>query len=241
MAHGVCVVVMVGSLRWGRVRPGVLTLCYVMSSLDEAPEFSPRALEALRTPLELGRIELARARALTSYPARFQLVLASNPCPCGQAGTPGGVCTCPPMAVRRYAARLSGPILDRIDIAQRLRPMTRAYLRAAGSAGEPSAAIAGRVVEARRRQVHRLREWGWSTNAEVPGPVLRRKLPPPEGVELLDEAVSRGQLSARGVDKVVRLAWSIADLAGAARPRPSDVRTALAMRRGDDAVEVRGG
>ncbi|MBK8463128.1 MAG: YifB family Mg chelatase-like AAA ATPase [Nigerium sp.] len=223
-------------------RPGAISLAHRgVLFLDEAPEFSPRALEALRTPLELGRIELARARALTSYPARFQLVLASNPCPCGQAGTPGGVCTCPPMAVRRYAARLSGPILDRIDIAQRLRPMTRAYLRAAGSAGEPSAAIAGRVVEARRRQVHRLREWGWSTNAEVPGPVLRRKLPPPEGVELLDEAVSRGQLSARGVDKVVRLAWSIADLAGAARPRPSDVRTALAMRRGDDAVEVRGG
>lgn len=113
--------------------------------------------------------------------------------------------------------------------------MTQAYLRAAGSGGEPSAAIAARVLEARQRQAYRLGEWGWSTNAEVPGPLLRRTLPSPDGVELLDDAVARGQLSARGVDKVLRLAWSIADLAGAARPRQTDVRTALAMRRGDDA------
>lgn len=220
-------------------RPGAISLAHRgVLFLDEAPEFSPRALEALRTPLESGVVELARARAVTRFPARFQLVLAANPCPCGHAGTPGGACTCPPMAIRRYAGRLSGPILDRVDIVQQLRPMTQSYLRAVGATGEGSAPIAGRVLEARARQARRLAAWGWTTNAEVPGPVLRTRLPLPEGIEVLDQAVARGQVSARGVDKVLRLAWSIADLAGAGRPRRSDLQTALAMRRGDEVQEV---
>jgi magnesium chelatase family protein len=202
--------------------------------LDEAPEFPPRAMDALRVPLESGRIVLARSESTAVYPASFQLVLAANPCPCGLAGTPGADCRCAPMAVRRYASRISGPVLDRVDISQRLRPVRSALLAAGDSAGESSAVVSARVAAARDRQNHRLKPLGWSTNAEVPGPVLRKQLPPPEGGELISRAVARGQLSARGVDKVLRLAWTVADLAGAPSPTTDHLHTALAMRRGED-------
>ena len=205
--------------------------------LDEAPEFSPRVLEALRVPLESGRIVLGRALATAVYPASFQLVLAANPCPCGLASTPGGNCRCAPMTVRRYADRVSGPILDRIDIHQHLRPVRRAFLAAALRSSEPSAVVAERVRLARDRQGRRLAASGWRTNGEVPGPALRRHLPLPDGIELLDDAVSRGSLSARGVDKVLRIAWTIGDLAGADRPTEEHLRTALALRRGQERGE----
>ena len=228
----------VASLVGGGARvaaPGAVSLAHHgVLFLDEAPEFSQRALEALRTPLESGQIVLARSQAHTTYPARFQLVLAANPCPCGQRGAAGRGCLCPPMAIRRYAERLSGPILDRVDITCHLRPMSQADLRAARAAGEPSAIVAERVRAARERQVHRLGD-PTMTNAAVPGPWLRRELPLPEGVEALDDAVARGQLSARGVDKVLRLAWSIADLAGRDRPAKPDLMAALGMRRGENA------
>lgn len=189
-------------------------------------------LEALRVPLESGRVVLGRAAAQATYPASFQLVLASNPCPCGNAGTPGAQCRCAPMAVRRYGERISGPILDRIDIRHQLRPMSRSYLKAALGGGETSAAVATRVAEARERQRHRLAEHGWRTNGEVPGAALRRVLPLPDGIDLLDDAVARGRLSARGVDKVLRLSWTVADLARADRPDRDHLHTALAMRHG---------
>lgn len=202
--------------------------------LDEAPEFSPRVLEALRVPLESGRIVLGRSVATATYPASFQLVLAANPCPCGQSGVPGGNCRCPPMVVRRYATRISGPILDRIDIHQQLRPVRSALIGSHHPQGEASREVAERVLAARDRQRHRLGSSGWRTNGEVPGPALRKRLPLPEGSDLLDTAVARGRLSARGVDKVLRLAWTIADLAGAARPTRQQLHTALAMRRGEE-------
>ena len=215
-------------------RPGAISLAHHgVLFMDEAPEFSQRALEALRTPLESGRIVLTRSQALTEYPARFQLVLAANPCPCGQRGAAGRGCLCTPMAIRRYAERLSGPILDRVDITCHLRPMSQAYLRASRTAGEPSAAVAERVRAARDRQVRRLGD-PTMTNAAVPGPWLRRELPLPEGIEALDDAVARGQLSARGVDKVLRLSWSAADLAGRDRPAKADLMMALGMRRGEN-------
>lgn len=202
--------------------------------LDEAPEFSARVMESLRVPLESGRIVLARAAATATYPASFQLVMAANPCPCGLAATPGAQCRCPPMAVRRYAQRVSGPILDRVDIHQHLRPMRKSFLAAALRTAEPTRVVAERVQLARERQARRLAFGGWRTNGEVPGPALRRHLPLPEGAELLDEAVSLGTLSARGVDKVLRLAWTIADLDGTDRPGRRHLHTALAMRRGQD-------
>ncbi len=207
--------------------------------LDEAPEFSPRALEALRTPLESGQIVLARSVAQTVYPARFQLILAANPCPCGLAGTPGAACTCSPMSVRRYRERVSGPILDRLDIRQRLHPLTKSYLRVAGK-GESTVAVAERVSSARARQAQRLGPLGRTTNAEVPGAALRRVLPLPVGVDVLEQAVARGQVSARGVDKCLRLAWTMADLAGVDRPQRDHVHAALAMRRGEDHAAGRG-
>jgi magnesium chelatase family protein len=202
--------------------------------LDEAPEFPPKAMDALRVPLESGRVVLARSESTAVYPASFQLVLAANPCPCGMATTPGGNCRCAPMAVRRYAARVSGPILDRIDIHQQLRPLRTALLAKGTPSGESSATVAERVVAARERQRFRLSGLGWRTNAEVPGPVLRKQLPTPKDMDLISRAVARGQLSARGVDKVLRLAWTVADLAGSDIPLVDHLHIALAMRRGTD-------
>ena len=210
-----------------------------MCSLDEAPEFSVRVLDALRTPLESGVVTLGRSEVQARYPARFQLVLAANPCPCGQAATPGAQCNCPPMAVRRYADKISGPVRDRIDIQQGFMPMKKAFLRAALDRVEPTEKVAARVLEARARQSHRLLGSGWLTNGEVPGPYLRSHLPLPEGLGILEDAVSRGRLSPRGVDKVLRVAWTLADLAGQDRPGRDQVGVALAMRRGEQAETTR--
>ncbi|MDQ7993585.1 MAG: ATP-binding protein, partial [Propionicimonas sp.] len=137
----------------------------------------------------------------------------------------------------RYARKVSGPVLDRIDIHQHLRPLRRSFLKAALEAAEPSSVVAERVLAARLRQARRLAASGWRTNGEVPGPALRRQLPLPDGIEQVDQAVSRGLLSARGVDKVLRLAWTVADLSGAGRPSAEHLRTALAMRRGEERPE----
>ncbi len=215
-------------------RPGAISCAHRgVLFLDEAPEFPPRVLEALRTPLESGIISIGRSEAQARYPARFQLVLAANPCPCGLAATKGMQCTCAPMAIRRYTDRISGPIRDRIDITQTLRPLRKSFLEKALARADSSAVVAARVAEARARQAFRLRDSGWQTNGEVPGPYLRKKLPLPDGLELVDDAVQRGRLSPRGVDKVLRLAWSLADLAGRSRPSVDELSAAVAMRRGE--------
>ncbi|HYP44398.1 MAG TPA: YifB family Mg chelatase-like AAA ATPase [Propionibacteriaceae bacterium] len=217
-------------------KPGAISCAHRgVLFLDEAPEFSARVLDALRTPLESGVITLGRSEVQARYPARFQLILAANPCPCGQAATPGGHCTCPPLAVRRYAAKISGPVRDRIDISQAFRPTKRAFLRSALPDSESTATVAGRVLEARARQAHRLTGSGWQTNGEVSGPYLRTHLPLPEGLALVEDAVSRGKLSPRGVDKVLRVAWTLADLAARDRPARDQLAIALAMRRGEQA------
>jgi magnesium chelatase family protein len=215
-------------------RPGAISCAHKgVLFLDEAPEFHPAAIEALRTPLESGVITLGRSEVHARYPARFQLILAANPCPCGQAATPGAHCECSPMMVRRYAAKVSGPIRDRIDVNQAFLPLRKAFLKAALECAESSAVVAERVLEARDRQRRRLAGSGWQTNGEVSGTYLRRHLPLPEGLQSVDEAVDRGRLSARGVDKVLRLAWSVADLAGLDKPGRDELAIALAMRRGE--------
>jgi len=215
-------------------RPGAISCAHRgVLFLDEAPEFAPQVLDALRTPLESGTVSIARSELNARFPAAFQLVLAANPCPCGMASTPGAECRCPPAAVRRYADKISGPVRDRVDIAQAFLPLRRSHLKAADVDGESSARVAARVVEARERQRHRLRGTPWRTNGEVPGPYLRRGLPAPHGAQLAWDALDRGRLSARGVDKVFRLAWSVADLAGRDRPSRDDTALALAMRRGE--------
>jgi len=221
-------------------KPGAISCAHKgVLFLDEAPEFQPAVLEALRTPLELGMITLGRSELHARFPARFQLILAANPCPCGQAATPGGHCQCTPMVVRRYAEKISGPIRDRIDINQAFLPLRKAYLKAARQRTESSAVVAERVLEARDRQRRRLAGSGWQTNGEVSGTYLRRHLPLPDGLQAVDEAVDRGRLSARGVDKVLRLSWTIADLAGRDVPGRDEVAIALAMRRGEQPGAVR--
>ena len=218
----------------GLARPGAVSVAHRgVLFLDEADEFSPKALEALRTPLESGEVNLHRSHGMTRYPARFQLVLAANPCPCGQAGTAGASCVCPPMAIRRYATKLSAPIRDRVDITQHFRPLKRHQLQATLGRGEPSAAVAARVAEARERQWRRLAGTGWHANSEVTGAYLRHHLPQPDGLHLLDRAAERGLLSPRGIDKAWRVSWTIADLAGKDRPGVDEIGIALAMRQGD--------
>jgi magnesium chelatase family protein len=222
-------------------RPGAISCAHNgVLFLDEAPEFQPAVIDALRTPLESGVITLGRSDVHARFPARFQLILAANPCPCGQAATPGAHCRCSPTVVRRYAEKISGPVLDRIDINQAFLPLRKAYLKKATlQCAESSAAVAERVLDARDRQRRRLAGSGWQTNSEVSGTYLRRHLPLPDGLQAVDEAVDRGRLSARGVDKVLRLAWTVADLAGRDRPGRDELAIALAMRRGEQPGAVR--
>lgn len=220
-----------GGARVGR--PGAVSMAHRgVLFLDEAPEFNRRVIEALRGPLESGRIVLGRAGGDAVYPARFQLVLAANPCPCGKHGLREASCQCPPQKVRRYLEKISGPILDRIDIQQRLTPLSRQYAPDASAPRESTATVRARVLAARDRQRHRLRDTPWTTNGEVPGAFMRRQLPTPEGISLLDHALERGLLSGRGVDKVIRVAWTLCDLDGEDRPAEDHLRGALAMRRG---------
>ncbi len=215
-------------------KPGAISVAHRgVLFMDEAPEFSPKVIDALRTPLESGAVTLGRSEAQARYPAKFQLIMAANPCPCGMAATPGASCQCPPLTVRRYAEKISGPIRDRIDISQAFLPMRKTHLKAALERTESSVVVAGRVAEARARQLHRLAGSGWRTNGEVSGPYLRRTLPLPDGLRVVDDAFNRGRLSARGVDKVLRVAWTLCDLAGRDRPGPDEVAVALAMRRGE--------
>ncbi|MFL6160999.1 MAG: YifB family Mg chelatase-like AAA ATPase [Jatrophihabitantaceae bacterium] len=214
-------------------RPGAASLAHRgVLVLDEAAEFRPSVLDSLRQPLESGRIVLHRANGTVCYPARFQLVLACNPCPCGARKDVD--CACSPDARRRYRRRLSGPLLDRIDLRIPIDPVSRADLMADAGMPESSAAVADRVLRARSAARQRWAEDGWLTNAEVPGPVLRtrRWRPGPPALGLLDEELERGALSARGCDRVLKLAWTLTDLAGRAAPGPAEVAEAISLRTG---------
>ncbi|MHA6511396.1 ATP-binding protein [Tessaracoccus sp. Z1128] len=201
--------------------------------LDESPDFGVK-LDALRTPLESGAITVSRARHTTTFPARFQLVMAANPCPCGMHGVAGMECRCDALRVRKYQERMSGPILDRIDIKHQMAAINRVLLEVDGGVGESSATVLERVVEARERQRRRLRGTPWVTNGEVPGSYLRQQLSLPADLGVLNTALQRGAISARGVDKVIRLAWTLADLAGRDTVSGRELRAALHLRQGDE-------
>ncbi|WP_433391340.1 YifB family Mg chelatase-like AAA ATPase [Micromonospora sp. KLBMP9576] len=219
----------------GLARPGAISLAHRgVLFLDEAPEFSKAALESLRQPLEHGRVQLARSRGGAEYPARTQLVLAANPCPCAK---PAGDshCECTPLARRRYLGRLSGPLLDRIDVQVRLMPVRAADLMETAEPGESSVAVAARVSAARRAAEARWAGTGHRLNAEIPGPHLRRppwRLPGRDTAELRGRLDS-GALSARGFDRIIRMAWTIADLDGRHRPHREDVLEAIQLRTGE--------
>jgi magnesium chelatase family protein len=219
----------------GLARPGALSLAHRgVLFLDEAPEFNTRALQALRQPLESGRVLLARSRGSTEYPSRVQVVLAANPCPCAN---PAGdaYCECTPLARRRYLGRISGPLLDRIDVQIRLTPLRAAELMTFDAPCEASAPVAERVAEARAAAAARWSADGWRVNADVPGPQLRRppwRLPADDTAGLRS-SLDRGSLSARGFDRIIRLAWTIADLDGRDRPAGADVSEATELRMGE--------
>ncbi|MDN5900248.1 MAG: YifB family Mg chelatase-like AAA ATPase [Brachybacterium sp.] len=217
----------------GLARPGAISRAHAgVLFLDEAPEFPSRVLEALREPLETGDITLHRTRGVTRYPARFQLVLAANPCPCGKAWGKGDACSCTPQQRRRYLARLSGPVLDRIDMRVNVGPVD--LHGSGGVPGESSAEIAERVSAARERQRRRFAGRAWTLNAQLPGPLLRTDFAPERSERrLLDHAVAQGRLTLRGHDRVLRLAWTLADLAGADRPAAEHIGQALTLREGD--------
>jgi magnesium chelatase family protein len=217
----------------GIARPGEVSLAHRgVLFVDEAPEFAAGHLDALRQPLESGVVTIARSGGVARYPARFTLVLAANPCPCSTVGRKDRDCTCPAGVRRRYQARLSGPLLDRIDIRVDVGSTTRADL--SGEAGEPSEAVRARVLAARERMAHRFRDLPWSANGEVPGRELRRRWP--LSADVLAPAygaVDTGRLSARGLDRVVRVAWTLADLEGRAGPGTSHIRRAVSLRKGN--------
>jgi len=219
----------------GLARPGAVSLAHHgVLFLDEAAEFTSRALESLRQPLEKGRVLLTRAQGVTEYPARCQLVLAANPCPCAK---PAGdqFCECTPLARRRYLGRLSGPLLDRIDVQVSLAPLRAADLMAVNTPSEPSATIAVRVAAARSAAAGRWAAHGWKVNAVVPGPALRQapwRLPATV-TAALRRRMDSGSISARGFDRIIRLAWSVADLDGRDRPDADDLDEAIQLRTGE--------
>jgi magnesium chelatase family protein len=215
----------------GIIRPGAASLAHHgCLFLDEAPEFDRDVLDALRQPLESGEVVIARSGLTARFPARFTLVLAANPCPCAKTASSGDACTCTPLMRRRYLARLSGPLLDRVDVKVELLPVGRAELLCDRQLTEPSAVVAGRVSEARRRAALRLDGTPWRLNAQVPGSELRRSYrPAPGALAPLERAMDLGQVSARGTDRIIRMSWTLADLAGLPRPGRTEIGTALGM------------
>ena len=211
-------------------RPGEVSLAHHgVLFLDELPEFRRAVLEALRQPMEDGRITIARARGSLELPARFQLVAAMNPCPCGSLGDPGRACRCPPSQVIAYQRRLSGPLLDRIDLHVEVPALPASDLD--GPPGESSAAVAGRVAAARQRQWARRGAAGSATNAALDPARLRVvAAPDPAGRTLLRTAIDRMQLSGRAHDRLLRVARTIADLDGRVTVSASDVAEALQFR-----------
>lgn len=230
--HGATAAALIGGGS-GVVRPGAIARASEgVLFLDEGGEFPASVLDALRQPLENGVIQVHRSGVSATYPARFQLVVATNPCPCGQYGVPGGSCECAPQAIRRYTRRLSGPLLDRIDIDLRLQRVSTA--RHESSSRTVSSERAREIVAAARAQA--ARRWAqtpWRRNADVPGTWLRgRAAPSPEVLRPLDTALRRGALTLRGYDRLLRVAWTVADIAGHEQLRSDDVGRALYLRRG---------
>jgi len=198
-------------------RPGEVSLAHNgVLFLDELPEFRRNALEALRQPLEEGLVTIARASSALTFPARVTLVAAMNPCPCGHLTDPQKACRCSPGEIQRYRARVSGPLLDRIDLHVEVPPV-RAPDLLGGSDAEPSAAIRERVAAARQLQARRFSRAKITCNAHMTGRLIRRHCPlDGDGMRLLEQAVTRLALSARAHDRVLKVARTIADLEGAA-------------------------
>ena len=216
-------------------RPGELSLAHHgVLFLDELPEFARATIEALRQPLEERAVSVGRVHGTVRMPASFLLVASSNPCPCGWLGSGARECTCSRGAIERYAARLSGPLRDRIDLQVFVEPVALCDLRRA-EAGEPSAAIRERVIAARERQRVRLRPWGLRCNAEMTPAALRATCPLDDRTEAELAAIVQGHpsMSARSIDRLIKVARSLADLAEQDAIDRHCLREAAAFRTGD--------
>lgn len=218
------------------LRPGEISLASRgVLFLDEFPEFTRDVLEALRQPLEDGQITVSRASGSVVYPAKVLMVAACNPCPCGYLGDPLERCTCSASSLDRYRRKLSGPILDRIDLhisVPRLTPEELVSME--GKCGESSAEVRQRVTAARSVQSKRWGRLGFECNSEIPERVLRRHIQiMPEVKNFILQALRRVRLSGRGLSRVLRVSRTIADLAGAERIEITHVAEALAYREGE--------
>lgn len=224
----------------GVAKPGIITRAHCgVLFMDEAPEFSPRVLQTLREPLESGHIAISRSKGTTLYPAKFQLVIAANPCPCGYAYGNGERCTCKERERARYFSRLSGPILDRIDIQMDVPPVERIVIpnqnnQVHGPSEESSTTLTSEmmrnnVTEARQVARTRFSKQGWDCNAQASGTWLR-KYTSKQAVGLINRALEKHQLSLRGADRALRLAWTLADLSGHTSPDMTDMAQAISLR-----------
>lgn len=220
----------------GAIRPGAVSLAHRgVLFLDEAPEYPATVLDALRQPLESGRVTVSRVSGAVTFPARFMLVLAANRCPCAQSSGPEQPCRCTPAARRRYLARLSGPLLDRVDVKVTLYRSTRRELLADRRFIEPSRVVAERVLAARRRAAARFAGKPWRHNAEIPARALHTDYrPEPAAMSPLLRCLDSGELSARGLDRVLRVAWSLTDLKGEKAPGVTETNAALGLWLGEE-------
>ena len=217
------------------IKPGAVSLAHNgVLFIDEAPECNTGVLDSLRQPLESGEVTITRAIGSVNFPAKFILVLAANPCPCGKFSGKGRACTCSAQQIRRYASKLSGPLLDRIDIRLQVDPPTRTEL-ASTELGESSATVRARVEIAREIAARRFHEYPWRTNSEIPAKFLRNEFRAERSaMALLHIQLEKENLSARGFHKVLRLAWSIADSHAHEIPLKTDVEMAISLRMGAD-------
>lgn len=231
--HSATLVALVGGGS-GVVRPGAVSRAsHGVLFLDEATEFPRAVLDSLRQCLETGEVTIHRAAQTARFPARFQLMLAANPCPCGLDGVVGGDCRCAASVRRRYLSRLSGPMLDRVDIQLRIPRVAPAALLEEPAPGSLTTERARHLVEeARAAAAERLHGTMWRVNADVPGSFLRGRLRVPGRIRAsLDHALERGLITMRGYDRCLRVAWTAADLAGRPVPAREDIAEALYMRR----------